>query len=62
MEIRIVKRPPAPLMDGFDTRGLEVGRVYVVDSRLGRYLLAGGYAASAMPERDDRGKDKPHDT
>ena len=54
MEIRIVKRPPAPLMDGFDMRGLEIGRVYVVDQRLGRYLVASGYAT---PEKQDRAND-----
>ena len=54
MEIRIIKRPPAPLMDGFDLRGLEVGRVYVVDQRLGRYLVAGGYGT---PEKADQNDD-----
>jgi hypothetical protein len=49
MEIRITKRPPAPKMDGFETSGFEVGRVYVVGDRLGQYLLANGYAATVPP-------------
>lgn len=31
-------------MDGFDTRDLEVGRVYTVSEALGDYLIASGYA------------------
>jgi hypothetical protein len=58
MEIRIIKRPPAPLMDGFDMRGLEVGRVYVLDQRLGRYLVAGGYGTPEKAEHDDEPKQK----
>jgi len=56
MEIRIIKRPPAPLMDGFDMRGLEVGCVYVVDQRLGRYLVAGGYGTPEKADENDETK------
>jgi hypothetical protein len=42
--IRIVKSPPAPLMDGFDVRGLRVDQVYDMDDRLGRYVVIAGYA------------------
>jgi hypothetical protein len=42
--VRIIKRPPAPTMDGFDLRGFEVGRVYVVEARLANYLILAGYA------------------
>jgi hypothetical protein len=44
MEIRITKTPPAPSMDGFDLRGLRVGGVYIVEDRLGRYLIRAQYA------------------
>jgi len=56
MEVRIIKRPPAPQMDGFDVRALEVGRVYVVDERLGVYLVTSGYAETVTPlrARDER--------
>ena len=44
MLIRVVKALPAPLMDGYDVRGLDVGKVYNVDNRLARYLIVSGYA------------------
>jgi hypothetical protein len=44
MLIRIIKALPAPLMDGFDVSGFHDGRVYDVDTRLGRYLIVAGYA------------------
>jgi hypothetical protein len=43
MLIRIVKALPAPLMDGFDVRGLDLEKVYDV-ARLGKYLVVAGYA------------------
>lgn len=49
MEIRITKKPPAPLMDGFDLRRFQLGRVYVVEDLLGRYLTRAGYAEPATP-------------
>jgi hypothetical protein len=47
MEIRVIRRPPAPRMDGFDIRGLDVGRVSTADDRVGHYLISEGYAISA---------------
>jgi hypothetical protein len=44
MLIRMVKTPPAPLMDGFDVRHFRVGRVYTVEARLAHYLVIAGYA------------------
>jgi hypothetical protein len=45
MLIRVVKRLPAPMMDGFDVRRFQaVDQVYAVDTRLGRYLIIAGYA------------------
>jgi hypothetical protein len=36
-------------MDGFDTRGLEVDRVYTVDEVLGDYLVGSSYAQLERP-------------
>jgi hypothetical protein len=47
MEIVIVKTPPAPSMDGFDVGGFRVGGLYVVEERVGRYLIVAGYAKTA---------------
>ena len=58
MLIRIVKSPPAPLMDGFDVRGLRVDRMYVVDSALGRYLTLAGYAVRLDETAPDKSKPK----
>ena len=44
MLIRIVKRLPAPQMDGFDVQRFISGRLYDVDNRLGRYLIVSEYA------------------
>jgi hypothetical protein len=44
MRIRIIKTPPAPLMDGFDVRGIRGNHTYEVDSRTGAYLVIAGYA------------------
>lgn len=50
VRIRIVRAAPAPVMDGFDVRGMRSGRVYDVDARTGRYLILAGYAISADDE------------
>jgi hypothetical protein len=42
--IRIIKRLPAPMMDGFDVRGFQVDRDYEVEHPVGRYLVIAGYA------------------
>ena len=54
MEIQIVKRPPAPVMDGFDMRAFDVGGVYVVVQRLGAYLVDNGYAEPVVAPRVQR--------
>lgn len=61
MRIRMVKAPPAPLMDGFDMRGLRVGQVYDVGNALARYLVVAGYAIveRAVDRADERKQDKP---
>jgi hypothetical protein len=48
MEIVIIKTPPAPSMDGFDVGGFRAGRRYVVEERVGRYLIVAGYAEPAV--------------
>lgn len=49
MKVRITKRPPAPLMDGFMVGHLESGRVYAVDEKFATYLILAGYAVPAQP-------------
>jgi hypothetical protein len=44
MQIRIVKNLPAPMMDGFDVRGMRVEQTYDVDRRVANYLIIAGYA------------------
>src|SRR4051812_22216524 len=39
MRIRIVKKPPAPLMDGFDVAAFRPDAIYDVDERIGYYLI-----------------------
>ena len=46
MRVRIVKTLPAPLMDGFEVRGMHPNRIYEVDDATGRYLVIAGYAVS----------------
>jgi hypothetical protein len=55
MRVRIVKRLPAPLMDGFDVRGLRVKSTYDVDVLTGRYLLIAGYAV-AVDQNDPQSR------
>lgn len=51
IRIRMIKRPPAPLMDGFDVDGLRMDRVYDVDARTGRYLIIARYARLVTEHR-----------
>jgi hypothetical protein len=51
--IRMIKRVPAPLMDGFDVRGFHLDRVYDVDHPVGRYLILAGYAEPLDNEAHD---------
>jgi hypothetical protein len=50
-------------MDGFDTSGFEVGRVYVVTDALAHYLVRAGYASDVVSGMLDtpveRGRDQP---
>ena len=53
MRIRIIKQPPAPLLDGFDVRGLRAHQIYDVDIRVGNYLLIAGYAVVASDDESE---------
>ena len=55
MRVRIIRPLPAPLIDGFDVRGLRVDQIYDVDSRTARYLLLAEYAV-AVDEEPEAGK------
>lgn len=55
MRVRIVRRLPAPLMDGFDVRRFSAGEAYEVDPRLGNYLIVAGYAVADEDERKPGG-------
>lgn len=68
MRVRIIKNPPAPLMDGFNVGGMRVEHTYDVDHRMGRYLIIAGYAQRAedepelaMQEDTDPGNTAPTD-
>ena len=59
MLIRIIKSPPAPLMDGFDVRGFHVEGMYDVDIALGRYLIVAEYAEPCDEQAHDNSKRRP---
>jgi len=53
--IRLVRIPPAPVVDGFDVQALRaapVGAVFRVDARLALYAVAAGYAELYEDPRD----------
>jgi len=52
MRIRIVKTPPAYVIDGFDMRGLRADQTYDLDTRLAAYVVRAGYGIHA----DDNSK------
>jgi hypothetical protein len=52
VRIRIIKTPPALVMDGFDVRGMRAGHIYPVDGRMAYYLIIAGYALSADGESE----------
>lgn len=57
MRMRIVKTPPALLMDGFEVGGLLAGHVYDVDGPTAAYLQIAGYAVpytSKQPVSESR--------
>jgi len=47
MRVRIVKTPPAYVIDGFEMRGLRAGGTYDLDTRLGSYVVRAGFAVAA---------------
>jgi hypothetical protein len=61
VKVRIVKLPPAPIIDGHDVReyraGL-IGEIHAVPEPLARYLVAAGYAEYVTPleQAADRGR------
>jgi hypothetical protein len=54
--IHILKRLPAPLMDGFDVRGFHAGQIYHVERRLGQYMVLAGYAEVLDETATDKSK------
>ena len=44
IRVRMTRPPPAPVMDGFDVSTYRPGTGYVVDARVGDYLIRAGYA------------------
>ena len=44
IRVRITKTPPAPVMDGVDVSGFQLGRLYTVEAPLAHYLVLAGYA------------------
>ena len=44
IRVRMTRPPPAPVMDGFDVSSYRPGTGYVVDARVGDYLIRAGYA------------------
>ena len=51
MRVRVLKTPPAYVVDGFDVRSLRADHVYDLDTRMANYLVIAGYAARAEDER-----------
>jgi hypothetical protein len=44
MQIRIVKKPPAPRMDGWDVSRFGIDQTHDVEPGIGKYLIMAGYA------------------
>ena len=44
IRVRMTRPPPAPVMDGFDVSSYRPGVTYVVEARVGDYLILAGYA------------------
>jgi hypothetical protein len=57
MRIRIIKSPPAPLMDGFDVRNMVAEQIRDVDNRTANYLVIAGYAVR-IRANDDSPRDR----
>jgi hypothetical protein len=64
MRIRIVKTPPAYVIDGFDMRGLRAGQTYELDARLANYVVMAGFGTGAdekpaVPKKSRIDESKP---
>ena len=55
MLVRITKKAPAPLMDGFDVSRFRVGELYDVPAEIGRYLVTSKYAEKVSDSSSDQG-------
>jgi hypothetical protein len=53
MRVRLLKTPPAYVVDGFDVRSLRTDHIYDLDIRMANYLVIAGYAARAEDERSN---------
>lgn len=56
--LRIKKLPEDRNVEGFDVRGLEVGKIYDVGPRLGELLIVMGYADPIAPRLRDQAADE----
>jgi hypothetical protein len=56
VRIRIIQRPDIPCVDGVRLSGFLWGFQYDVNSTLGAYLIAQGWATSVMPDEPAMGK------
>ncbi len=48
MRVQITAVPPTRAMDGLDLSTLHVGSTYTLATRLGAYLVAGGFAVAVQ--------------
>jgi hypothetical protein len=53
MRVRVLKTPPAYVIDGFDVRSLRSDHVYDLDTRMANYLVVAGYAVRMEDERSN---------
>jgi hypothetical protein len=58
LRIRIIRRPSAADVEGYDVRHFEVGEVYDVGPRLADLLVMCGYGLVEM-RHSERGSDRP---
>lgn len=54
IRVRLIRNPPAPVMDGFVLAGMRGGHVYDVDIRTGQYLIVAGYGLRVDDDPSDR--------
>lgn len=60
MKVRIT-RPPTGVIDGMSLRYYHAGEAYEVSALLAEYLVAEGYAAIEMRERQRSSRPRKHD-